>query len=93
MSEELPPAQAEMADAVRLRAARQRRARMLPSLARGLGQIGALGWQIAGGALIGVLIGRWIDHRLGTGIFWTAPLLLVGTGIGCWSAWRWVGRQ
>ncbi len=95
MSEELPPPKAGLIDAVRVRAARRRQARegRASSLARNLGQIGALGWQIVVPALVGLAIGRWLDHRLATGIFWTAPLLFLGVGLGCWSAWKWLGRQ
>lgn len=61
-----------------------------PSLGRYLAQVGALGWAIVIPALLGVFLGRWIDQRLGTGIFWTGPLLLAGLGLGCWSAWQWM---
>jgi ATP synthase protein I len=64
-----------------------------PSFARYLAQVGVLGWAIAVPTLLGVFLGRWIDFRLGTGIFWTGPLLLLGLGIGCWSAWRWMHGQ
>ena len=30
--------------------------------------------------LIGLFVGRWLDHSFGTGIFWSAPLLMVGRG-------------
>jgi len=95
VTEELPPPKAGLIDAVRVRAARRQRAKAErgPSLARNLGQIGALGWQIVVPALIALAIGRWLDHRLARGIFWTAPLLFVGVGLGCWSAWKWLGRQ
>jgi ATP synthase protein I len=64
-----------------------------PSMMRFVGQIGVLGWIIVAPTLIGLFIGRWIDRWLGTGIFWSAPLLLVGVAIGCWSAWRWIHQQ
>jgi ATP synthase protein I len=64
-----------------------------PSVARFVGQIGVLGWIIVAPTLIGLFIGRWLDHKLGTGIFWSAPLLLSGVVIGFWSAWRWMHRQ
>lgn len=82
-----------MIEVVCERAERQRKARSLPSFTRNFGQIGMLGWQIVVPALIALALGRWIDHRLASGIFWTAPLLILGTGLGCWSAWVWVGRQ
>ncbi|HET9019625.1 MAG TPA: AtpZ/AtpI family protein [Acetobacteraceae bacterium] len=34
-----------------------------------------------------------MDRLLGTGIFWTGPLLLAGLALGCWSAWRWMHSQ
>ena len=61
-----------------------------PSLGRQLGQIGVLGWVIVTPTLGGLFIGRWIDSRLGSGIFWTAPLMLAGLAMGCWSAWKWM---
>lgn len=90
-----PTAPDGLSDAVRTR--QQRRRRWLtegePSTARFVGQIGVLGWIIVAPTLIGLFIGRWIDRWLGTGIFWSAPLLLVGVVIGCWSAWRWMHQQ
>jgi len=81
-------------------AARQRRRRQdewrrkgEPSVIRFVGQIGVLGWIIVTPTLLGLFIGRWIDHRLGTGIFWSAPLMLIGVVIGSWSAWRWMHQQ
>ena len=64
-----------------------------PSMARFVGQIGVLGWIIVAPTLIGLFVGRWLDQKFGTGIFWSAPLLLVGVVIGCWSAWQWMHRQ
>ncbi len=77
---------------VRLRADRHRRWLRdgEPSVARRLAQIGVLGWIIVTPMLIGIFAGRWLDQRFGSGLFWTAPLLLVGAGIGCWSAWKWM---
>ena len=79
----------------RLRAARERQARREgpPRVARYLAQIGTLGWMIVVPALLGLFLGRWIDRSLGTGIFWSAPLLMLGVGLGCWSGWRWMQKQ
>ncbi len=62
------------------------------SLARTIGQIGILGWIVVTPILLGVGLGRWLDHRFGTGIFWSAPLLMVGAAVGFWSAWQWMHR-
>lgn len=64
-----------------------------PSLASRLGQIGVLGWTIVGPMLLGLFAGRWLDHKLGTGIFWSAPLLMLGAVIGGWAAWKWMHRK
>jgi ATP synthase protein I len=58
-----------------------------------LSQIGVLGWIIVTPMLIGVFSGRWIDGKLGTGLFWTAPLLMLGAALGCWSAWKWMKSE
>lgn len=64
-----------------------------PSTARRLAEIGVLGWVIVTPMLIGVFIGRWLDRTFASGIFWTAPLLIVGLAIGGWSAWKWINAQ
>jgi ATP synthase protein I len=81
-------------------AARQQRERQRewmregePSMAQYVGQIGVLGWIIVAPTLIGLFIGRWLDHRFDTGIFWSAPLLGIGLILGCWSAWKWMQKQ
>ena len=54
--------------AVRERRARQELSRSEgePSTLRFVGQIGVLGWIIVTPTLIGLFVGRWLDHRLGT---------------------------
>ena len=61
-----------------------------PSVARYVGQIGVLGWIIVTPALLGLFAGRWLDRQLGTGILWSAPLLMIGIALGFWSAWKWM---
>jgi ATP synthase protein I len=77
---------------VRLRGERHRRwlREGDTSVARRLAQIGVLGWIIVLPMLIGIFVGRWLDRTYGTGLFWTAPLLMLGLALGCWSAWRWM---
>ena len=57
-----------------------------PSVARRLAEIGVLGWVIVIPALIGLFVGRLIDHALDSGIFLPALLLLLGLALGPWSA-------
>lgn len=60
------------------------------SVAGRLAQIGVLGWIIVLPILAGIFLGRWLDRVFHSGLFWTAPLLLLGLGLGCWSAWKWM---
>lgn len=87
------PDQDPLLTAARLRATR--RSRWLsngdPSPLRRLGQIGVLGWIIVTPMLIGIFAGRWMDLHYHSGLFWTAPLLMLGAALGCWSAWKWMG--
>jgi ATP synthase protein I len=82
----------QLIGSIRQHAARRQQAEREgePSFGRYLAQVGVLGWTIVLPTLIGTFIGRWLDQRLGTGIFWTGPLLIVGVVIGCWAAWRWM---
>ncbi|MDN3564134.1 AtpZ/AtpI family protein [Paeniroseomonas aquatica] len=61
-----------------------------PSVARHLAQIGVLGWIIVVPMLLGAFLGRWLDGLHGSGVFWTAPLLMIGLALGCWSGWKWM---
>jgi|SRR6516162_8768768 ATP synthase protein I len=84
-----------MAEAIRNRQERQRRWRTEgePSMLRFVGQIGVLGWMIVAPTLLGLFVGRWLDGTFGSGIFWSAGLLVLGVTIGFWSAWNWMHRQ
>jgi ATP synthase protein I len=64
-----------------------------PTLGARLGQIGVLGWAVIVPTLLFLFLGRWLDRSFGTGIFFSAPLLMLGATIGLWSAWKWMHRQ
>ncbi len=85
----------KMQDAARLAAERDRKFRedREPTIATRLAQIGVLGWAIVAPILLGVVIGRWLDWAFKTGIFFTAPLIMLGAAAGMWTAWRWMHRQ
>jgi ATP synthase protein I len=80
---------------VRQQRERRRRWRLEgePSVARFVGQIGVLGWITVLPTLLGLFVGRWLDQKLGTEIFWSAPLLVIGAALGCWLGWRWMHAQ
>lgn len=87
-----PPEPAPDALHAAVRAHRERQARRARegegSLARDLALVGVLGWTIVLPALLGLFGGRWLDRRLGTGIFWTGGFLALGLALGCVLAWR-----
>lgn len=87
-----PEEQDPMITSIRLRGERQKRWLRDgdASVSRRLAQIGVLGWITVIPMLVGIFAGRWLDRTYHTGIFWTAPLLMLGAALGCWSAWRWV---
>lgn len=60
---------------------------------QGLGLIGSVGWMVVIPSLIGAFLGRWIDAREGSGIFWTLSLLSAGLALGCLAAWRHVEQE
>lgn len=96
MSDDRAPQDAErLAEAAR-KAARRAHAQRddpEPSLGKRLGQIGVLGWMIVIPALLGLALGRWLDKTMHSGIFYSAPLLMLGAALGMWLAWRWMSRQ
>lgn len=63
------------------------------SVWQGLAQVGTIGWTIALPAVAGAFLGRWVDGRYGTGVFWTLTLLTGGLVIGCIAAWRSISRE
>jgi ATP synthase protein I len=62
-------------------------------IGRRLAQIGVLGWIIVAPTLLGLFLGRWMDGHFGSGLFWTAPLMLAGLCLGGWSAWKWMNDR
>ena len=39
------------------------------------------------------LVQAWLDRKLETGIFFSAPMLMLGAGLGLWFAWKWMHRR
>lgn len=58
-----------------------------------LGMFGLVGWSIAIPALLGILVGVWLDRLFEGRISWTLTMMLIGVAVGCWTAWYWVKRE
>jgi ATP synthase protein I len=89
------PGKDRLAEAARKAADRERAHRKdrEPSLGARLGQIGVLGWTIVLPALLGLFAGRQLDKAMHSGVFFSAPLVMLGAGLGFWFAWKWISRQ
>ncbi|HUS75156.1 MAG TPA: AtpZ/AtpI family protein [Methanothrix sp.] len=59
----------------------------------GLGMMGVIGWSVAVPALVGVLLGVWIDINYPGPVSWTLTLLFVGLAVGCVNAWYWIKKE
>jgi ATP synthase protein I len=57
-------------------------------VALNLAMIGALGWLIVVPTFAGIFAGQWLDRREGTGITFTAALLVAGLVLGAVLAWQ-----
>ncbi len=77
------------------KAARKLRTQHTPmrSVWLGFGVAGVIGWSVAAPALLGALLGLWLDARYPSGHSWTLALLVAGLFLGCFQAWNWVARQ
>lgn len=63
------------------------------SVGRRLAQIGVLGWIFVVPTLAGLFFGRWLVAQFETGIFWIAPMMLLGLCFGGWTAWKWMNAR
>ena len=55
---------------------------------KNLSMVGALGWLIVTPTLLGILVGRWLDHTFDTGVTFTGALIFVGVAAGAALAWH-----
>ncbi|HWA98494.1 MAG TPA: AtpZ/AtpI family protein, partial [Pirellulales bacterium] len=70
------------------RRARRAQAAQHVTFWRGVNLVGTIGWMVSVPTVLGALIGRMIDSRFASGVFWTLSLLVAGVTLGCASAWR-----
>ena len=79
-----------------VRRLRERRTRADREGRRSIGQdlalIGVIGWTVVIPMLLGIYLGRLLDRRFASGVFWTLALLVVGAVLGCALAWQRLNR-
>lgn len=57
-------------------------------IGRALAMMGRFGWSIVIPILLGALVGRWLDRTFGTGVMWSAALVMAGAAFGFWAVWK-----
>lgn len=67
--------------------------RKLQTVWQGVGVFGLVGWSVALPAVLGALLGGWLDRTHPAGRSWTLIFLVAGLMLGCWNAGRWVARE
>lgn len=60
---------------------------------KNLSMVGALGWIIVVPILGGLLLGRWLDRVLATGVLFASALTFAGACLGLYLAWRRMNEQ
>ena len=59
----------------------------------GLGMMGMVGWSVVVPALLGALLGVWLDKRYPQSFSWTLTFLIAGLITGSVIAWYWVDKE
>lgn len=59
----------------------------------GFGMFGLIGWSVVIPAILGAILGGWLDHRFPGKHSWTLTLLLIGLMVGCLNAWHWINKE
>lgn len=55
--------------------------------------MGTIGWSVSVPTALGVLLGRWVDGRLESAHIFMVFCMLVGLGVGCFTAWRIISEK
>ncbi|HEY8689091.1 MAG TPA: AtpZ/AtpI family protein [Chitinophagaceae bacterium] len=59
----------------------------------GLGMMGMIGWSVVVPAVLGALLGVWLDKKYPQTFSWTLTLLIAGLVTGSVIAWYWVDKE
>ena len=94
MSDFRPANRPDVRDALQRDASRHARREVgHGSFWRSLGVLGMVGWPIALSSVGGALLGHYLDRRWHTGVQFTLLLLMIGTMIGSFVAWKTIKQQ
>lgn len=80
---------------IRRRAERMQRSRARPTWnpLHGLSAFGVIGWSVALPAVLGAVLGVWLDRALPQSFSWPLALILGGIVVGVIVAWEWIARE
>lgn len=59
----------------------------------GFGMFGLIGWSVTVPAVVGAIVGMWIDSRWPSRYSWSLMLLIGGICFGCFNAWKWLHKE
>ena len=59
----------------------------------GLGMFGLIGWSVAIPAILGAVLGAFLDRHEPSAHSWTLTCLIAGLFLGCLNAWHWVAKE
>ncbi|WP_186754980.1 AtpZ/AtpI family protein [Echinicola salinicaeni] len=65
----------------------------LRSIWFGFSLFGIVGWSVMVPAVLGVLLGIWLDAKIPGQYSWTLSLLILGVGLGAMNAWYWISKE
>ncbi len=91
MNQNVPPEDPFIRE-VRRQAERAKASRQV-TFWQGLNLVGTVGWMVSLPPVFAAFLGRWLDVRSGTGIYWTLSFLFLGLIVGCATAWRHIRQE
>jgi len=58
------------------------------TIGQNLALMGSVGWLVVLPAVAGIFLGRWLDAKFSSGVFWTGACILLGVSFGVWLGWK-----
>ncbi|WP_215224988.1 AtpZ/AtpI family protein [Echinicola shivajiensis] len=67
--------------------------RPIRSIWFGFSLFGIVGWSVMVPAVLGALLGIWLDSKFSSQYSWTLSFLVFGIGLGALNAWYWIRKE